>query len=149
MHIGEIDFQVRDEVLVSTRNIRTTRASKKLESNYMGPYYIKRKISPVAFEPQLPKSMKIHPVFHVDLLKPYVRSTDTSRSSPKPPPISVEEQKGWIIKDIIDVRKKGKHYEYLIDWVGFPPESRTWEPRWHLDDDELLKTWHSSHPEKI
>ncbi|TPX31507.1 hypothetical protein SeLEV6574_g08532, partial [Synchytrium endobioticum] len=28
----EIDFQVGDEVLVSTRNIRTTRASKKLES---------------------------------------------------------------------------------------------------------------------
>jgi hypothetical protein len=36
-----------------------------------GPYQIIKKINPVAYQLQLPPMMKIHNVFHVNLLSPY------------------------------------------------------------------------------
>ncbi|TPX50739.1 hypothetical protein SeMB42_g02154 [Synchytrium endobioticum] len=122
---------------------------KKLDYKWMGPFFVKRKINRVAYEVELPSSMRIHPVFHISLLKRYKRPSDPSKQLPKPPPMQVTSDDGWVIKDIIEVRRRGRGFEYLIDWEGFGPEDRTWEPRWHLNDDRLLQQWHQKHPEKI
>lgn len=45
------------------------RASQKLAKRYYGPFCILRKIGSVAYELELPPSARIHPVFHVSLLK--------------------------------------------------------------------------------
>ncbi|TPX43284.1 hypothetical protein SeMB42_g04788 [Synchytrium endobioticum] len=144
----EEEFDVGQEVMISTKNLRTKRPSRKLEDKWIGPYYIKRKISPVTFEVHLPKNLRIHPIFHIHLLKRYHRSTDPNRALVKTPPIALEDQEGWIINDIIDVRTRRGKFEYLIDWKDFPPESRTWEPRHSLDDDSMLKEWHRRNPRK-
>ncbi|TPX48045.1 hypothetical protein SeLEV6574_g02282 [Synchytrium endobioticum] len=144
----EDDFKVKDEVMVSTKNVRTERPTKKLDYKWMGPYLIKRKINNVAYEVELPRNIRIHPVFHVSLLKRYIRPTDLSRQLPKPPPIQVADEDGYVIKEILDVRRRGKGFEYLIDWEGFGAEDRTWEPRKSLNDDTLLKKWHQQHPDK-
>ncbi|TPX36858.1 hypothetical protein SeMB42_g07005 [Synchytrium endobioticum] len=145
----EVELHVGDEVLVSTKNVRTDRPTKKLDYKWMGPFFVKRKINRVAYEVELPSSIRIHPVFHISLLKRYKRPSDPSKQLPKPPPMQVTSDDGWVIKDIIEVRRRGRGFEYLIDWEGFGPEDRTWEPRWHLNDDRLLQQWHQKHPEKI
>ncbi|TPX44729.1 hypothetical protein SeMB42_g04232 [Synchytrium endobioticum] len=124
----------------------TTRASPMLH-NY-GPYYIKKKISDVAYQLQLPHGVRIHDVFNVMLLKKYIRSEDPDRSLPKPPPIPYEDQEGWEIERIVDVRKRRNKYEYLIHWKNYPEADRSWEPRESLDD-ELLEKWHQANPGKI
>ncbi|TPX47206.1 hypothetical protein SeLEV6574_g02779 [Synchytrium endobioticum] len=135
----EDDFKVKDEVMVSTKNVRTERPTKKLDYKWMWPYLIKRKINNVAYEVELPRNIRIHPVFHVSLLKRYIRPTDSSRQLPKPPPIQVADEDGYVIKEILDVRRRSKGFEYLIDWEGFGAEDRTWKPRKSLNDDTLLK----------
>lgn len=45
------------------------RTSQKLARRYYGPFRILRKIGSVAYELELPPSARIHPVFHVSLLK--------------------------------------------------------------------------------
>lgn len=45
------------------------RASQKLAKQYYGHFRILRKIGSVAYELELPPSARIHPVFHVSLLK--------------------------------------------------------------------------------
>ena len=49
---------------------------KKLSARYCGPYLITKKLLEQAYELQLPSHIKVHNVFHVNLLKRYV--TDES-----------------------------------------------------------------------
>ncbi|CAG8598176.1 9802_t:CDS:1, partial [Scutellospora calospora] len=52
------------------------RPSKKLISKFMGPFKIVQKISTVAYQLELPKTMRIHPVFHISSLKQYYPNED-------------------------------------------------------------------------
>ncbi|TPX39733.1 hypothetical protein SeLEV6574_g07008 [Synchytrium endobioticum] len=137
----EVELSVGDEALINTINMKTTRPSRKFEQRATGPYYIKKQISPVSFQVQLPPNLKIHDVFHIKLLQKYIRPNDPSRALPKPRPIPFEEQEGWEFEDIIDVKRKRNKFEYLVHWKGFPPSDRSWEPQSSLNDDELLREW--------
>ncbi|TPX32384.1 hypothetical protein SeLEV6574_g08466, partial [Synchytrium endobioticum] len=82
-------------------------------------------VSDVAYQLQLPHGVRIHDVFNVMLLKKYIRSEDPDRSLPKPP-IPYEDQEGWEIERIVDVRKRRNKYEYLIHWKNYPEADRSW-----------------------
>ena len=58
-----------DRVYLWRRNIKTKRASKKLDVLKLGPFKIKAVKGAVNYELYLPKKMRIHPVFHVFLLE--------------------------------------------------------------------------------
>jgi len=32
------------------------------------------------------------------------------------------------VEDIVDKRKVGKRFQYLVKWEGFPHDQNTWEP---------------------
>ncbi|TPX42334.1 hypothetical protein SeMB42_g05170 [Synchytrium endobioticum] len=144
----EVELRVGEEVMISTKNVGTERPTKK-KNKWIGPYHVKRKINQVTYEIEVPSSIRIHPVVHISLLKKYIRPKDPSKQLTKAPPIKVNPEEEWVIKDILDVRRRGRGFEYYIDWEGFGPESRTWEPRWHLNDDVMLREWHARNPEKI
>jgi hypothetical protein len=44
---------------------------KGLVREYEGPFPILRKVGKVSYKLELPEKVKIHPVFHVGMLKPY------------------------------------------------------------------------------
>ena len=79
-HRRHIIFQVGDQVLLNMKNINTpvdrNRPTKKLTPRFAGPYLISEVISSTAYKLDLPPGMKIHPVFHVSLLKPYNISSE-------------------------------------------------------------------------
>ena len=59
-----------DKVYLLRHNIKTKRPSDKLDHKKLGPFRIERVLGPVNYKLTLPKTMNIHPVFHISLLEP-------------------------------------------------------------------------------
>jgi transposase InsO family protein len=73
------NFKVGDLVMLSSKNLRTRRPSRKLDAKMHGPFKVLQVVSPSAIRLELPKRWRIHPTFHVSLLEPYRQSAKGSR----------------------------------------------------------------------
>ncbi|MDB4947326.1 MAG: hypothetical protein JWP97_6860 [Labilithrix sp.] len=110
----EPQFPVGDYVMLNARNIKTRRPTKKLDHKLRGKFKIKRLIGTHAYELELPPGVgKIHPVFHISLLKPYNLNTIPGRRLPTPVPIDLKENEYVIDKVLTSEVRKGKVY-YLV-----------------------------------
>jgi hypothetical protein len=125
-------FNTNDKVWLLSHNITTARPSRKLDHKRLGPFKIIKKIGLSAYRLQLPRSMKIHNVFHVSLLEPYKPDTIPGRRQPPPSPIESSDGQEWEVQRILDSRIKRNRLEYLVSWKGFTPDHNTWEPAKNL-----------------
>jgi hypothetical protein len=144
-------FAVGDLVWLSRRNITTTRPSSKLDYKRLGPFKILKIVgeSKLAFKLDLPTTMKIHPVFHATLLEPYNTNQIPGRVQPPPPPVTVEDVDEYEVEQILDSRIVNNKLQYYIDWKGYQPHERTWEPVEHLDHCPAeLCTFHREFPNR-
>ena len=110
-------FEVGDRVLLRHDNIATTVPSRKLASKYLGPFPIISKISDVVYRLRLPKSLRIHDVFHVSLLEKYRPDTIEGRQYKPPPPIVTPQgDVEWEVREVLDSRLFGrwKKLQYLV-----------------------------------
>ncbi|KAL5565238.1 hypothetical protein UlMin_028402 [Ulmus minor] len=128
-----VEFQAGDMVLLKLHPYRQQTAFKrvhqKLASKFYGPYQIEKKIGNVAYQLHLPASAKIHPVFHVSLLKKYVGGPP--QVTLDLPPITDEGVASVEPEQILDTRwfKQGDKFveESLVKWKQLPTEDATWE----------------------
>ncbi|MBW0559291.1 hypothetical protein O181_099006 [Austropuccinia psidii MF-1] len=78
---------------LSSRNIKSTRPTKKVTDRWLGPFPILKKVSTHAYHLKLPSQWKsIHPVFHISLLEPVKTSTIPNMHQEPPSPILIEEE---------------------------------------------------------
>lgn len=130
-----ITFAVGDMVFLSAENIsaasHANRPSKKLEPKYLGPYKILEQLNDNAFKLDLPSTMRHHPVFNADLLKPYTASPPEfeHRTPPRPPPELVEGEEEYEVERILDFRMFGRTPKWLVAWKGYTMDDCTWEPK--------------------
>jgi hypothetical protein len=138
----EVTFQLGDKVLLSTANLKNDKQAPKLSPKYIGPFTIKRVVSPVTFELELPSSMStIHPVFHISKLRAFNDGSASFPSRPVPstrPPAELLDtgEEAWEVDRVVDkrVRRYGRQQrtEYLVLWKGYPEWEKTWEPEKNL-----------------
>ncbi|MBW0564003.1 hypothetical protein O181_103718 [Austropuccinia psidii MF-1] len=118
-------------VWLSSKNIKSTRPTKKLPERWLGPFPILKKVRNHAYHLKLPSQWKsIQPVFHISLLEPVKTSTIPNKHQEPPPPIIIEEEVEWEVSQILDSKLKGGKLWYLVEWKGFSQDSErsTWEP---------------------
>ncbi|KAI2646637.1 Transposon Ty3-I Gag-Pol polyprotein [Labeo rohita] len=123
---------------------------RKLSPRYIGPFKILRQINDVTFQLQLPPRYRIHPTFHVSLLKPFFPSaTETLGAKAETPPPEVLDQPSiYTVHKILDSQRRGGHLEYLVDWEGYGPEERSWVSRDDELDPTLLSDFHRDNPDR-
>ena len=63
---------------------------------------------------KLPKDWKIHNVFHMVLLKPYMETNIHGENYTWPPPELLEKQEVYEVETIIKHQKQGQGYQYFI-----------------------------------
>lgn len=146
-------FKVGDQVYLSTKNINTERPMKKLDHKRVGPFKIIQRIGTHAYKLQLPKTMKIHPVFHVSLLTPKDipdLPDINNRVSVPLPPIIVDNQEEYVVKEVVDSRWFHRKLQYKVKWEGYDdPAEDTWEDAKNLKNAPVaVKEFHSKYPDK-
>ena len=141
-------YQVGQKVWLSTRDIHLKCSSRTLEQRYIGPYPVIKIINPSAVRLKLPSVMRIHPTFHVSLLKPVSSSALSVPETPPPPPRIIDNHPAFTVRRLLDVRRKGRGYQYLADWEDYGPEERSWISRSLILDASLITDFYLRHPSK-
>ncbi|CAI7733187.1 unnamed protein product [Closterium sp. NIES-53] len=134
-HRKDIRFKVDDQVLLSTDHLPLLRkgTTRKLAPRFIGPFTINRVLSPVTYRLQLPSYMKIHPVFHVQRLRPF-RAPSHDRPAARQLPPMFEGSPGLFEVASIAAHRDTPHgREFLVHWKDQPASEDSWEPESHLD----------------
>ena len=124
-------YAVGDAVMLSTKNLKLKRPSKKLGHKYIGPFEVEKVISPTAVRLTLPQAWRTHPTFHVSELEPFI-----SGSRPAPDFAKVlrevgelEEEEEYDVEEIMGSITRRRKVLYLVKWLGFPRKKDwTYEP---------------------
>jgi Chromo (CHRromatin Organisation MOdifier) domain len=138
LHRDPLQLAVGQNVLLSSKNIRiATTGTPTLLPRYLGPFKVKRLIGTAAVELDLPTGWKLHPVFHVSLLKLW-----DGPLIDEPFTVLVEGFPEYVVDTILShrlqTRGRGRPVTmYLIKWHGFGDEHNTWEPEANLTSDGL------------
>ncbi|KAJ0575909.1 putative nucleotidyltransferase, Ribonuclease H [Helianthus annuus] len=139
-HRLEKEFDVGDWVYLKLQPYRqrtvAARASQKLSKRFFGPYKIIERIGKVAYKLELPPSSRIHPVFHVSLLKQSFGSIDTDKGNIE---LFNEEAISFLPEAILDKRiGPDNQQQLLIQWENRPLEEATWEDKQVLQEQFLF-----------
>ena len=139
-------FKAGQMVLLSSRNLKFKQGVKKLHPKYVGPFRILKMVGENAAKLELSEAYaRLHPVFHVSMLKEYKEGPG---AAPKPPkPDIVDGEPYYKVERILSMREsstgKGrgkKRREFLIKWTGYDDSHNSWEPETNLTPD-LLKSY--------
>ncbi|KAF1321089.1 Retrovirus polyprotein, partial [Globisporangium splendens] len=122
-------FEVGDLVLLDGRNLdirhKGSARSKKLAPRYIGPFPIVKKIQKDSYEPEVSKDLKLHPVFHTSLLKPYQKDSRQQQTSKV---LLADGTQGQLVKAVIGHKKIRGVLNYLIWWLGERRADATYLP---------------------
>jgi Chromo (CHRromatin Organisation MOdifier) domain len=143
-----VNFEEGEQVWLEGRNLKTHHPTVKLAPRCYGPFPIDKKLSAVTYRLKLPIAMRIHPVFHVDLLTWYQETDAHGPNYEKPPPKIIEGEPEWEVEKIINSRLhgRGKKLQFLVRWKGFPSSEDSWVPESDLSAPDLLENFYTTHP---
>jgi hypothetical protein len=128
-------------VLLNTKNIRfKTPGVRKFMPRFIGPFPIEAMVGDRAAKLTLPADLRIHPVFHVSLLK-HFRSDG---KIPPPPVFTLDDNAYWLAEALVDHRDVPKgngrfQRQYYVKWEGYDHTTNTWEPEESLLESEPLE----------
>jgi transposase InsO family protein len=133
-----------DKVYLLRKNVKTKRPSDKLDHKKLGPFEIEEVRGPVNYRLKLPKTMEIHPVFHVSLLEPAPLGAPPAPITEVQP---INPNAVYDVEEILDCQYIRGRIRYLIKWLDYPHSENTWEPRTVLDCPEKLEVFHRLNPD--
>jgi len=87
--------------------------------------------------------MKIHNVFHIDLLIPYNETEAYGETYTQPPPELIDGEEEYEVEEIINSRRTGrnKKLQYLVRWKGYPSSDNSWVEAKDVHAPELVEAY--------
>ena len=140
-------FMKGDKVWLEAHNLKRQVTNPKFTPKREGPFSIVKVLFPITYKLRLPKTWKIHPVFHTSLLSPYGENPIHGLNFLKPPPDLIEGKEEYEIEKILCHCGPPSHRSFLIRWKGFSTEDDSWEPKHNLKHSKsALWEYKKRHP---
>ncbi len=117
----------RDFTYRSSYHLNTNRPCRKKRDKLLGPFKNIKPVGTKASQLNLPTSIKIHPVFPIELVEPAPHDPLPLQSQPpRPPPLVVKGQEEYKVEEILNswLTTSGA-LGFKIRWVSYPMP--TWE----------------------
>lgn len=132
-HRTERVFAVGDWVYLKLQPFRQVtvafRRNAKLAPKFFGPYQVIQRVGSVAYKLELPANSRIHPVFHVSLLKKKLGLSAVVQTT-----LPLTDEQGHIQLEPLAIldrklvkRNNRPHSLVLVQWTNSIPEDATWE----------------------
>ena len=123
----DLVFSMGDKVLLSADHLHPPEGAlrlKKLGKKAYGPFQVTRVVSLVAYELDLPRHCRMHPVVHVSHLREFKTAPeqfpDRQQRYTPPPPDVIEGEEHFHVQAFVGKRGEGNKLRYLVRWAGWP-----------------------------
>jgi hypothetical protein len=145
-------YAVGARVRLSTANRRRVfkKAGEKRVAKFMprydGPYIVTRvhrDASTVTIE--MPNAPNTYATFHTSQILPFHdndKELFPSRELAQPPPVVADDgEQEWFVDCIIDSKRRGVGWQYLVHYTGYGPEHDRWMSGTELKNNAALDVW--------
>ncbi len=102
-HRKEVDYEIESKMFLNERNIVTARSFKKLDDKMLGSF-INLDLVDSSYKLKLSESMRVHDVFHSDLLRSAVDDLLPDQKNEFSDSIVINDEDEWEIDDILNSR---------------------------------------------
>jgi len=137
---------VGSKVWLDACSVRTTRPTREIDWKHLGPFWVKKQVSPCAYELELPGSRRIHQVQPVALLDPVSEDPLQGQVTPPHSPVEVDGEEEYQVTSIEDSQMYRNQLQYLVRWTGY--DSLTWEPAKIVDRLQAVREFHRRYRQK-
>jgi hypothetical protein len=108
-----VPFEKNQKVWLDTRSLKMSH-HKKIALKQEGPFKIDEVLGPVTYRLKLPKSWRIHNVFHATLLRPYIENKVYGNNYPRPLPELLEGEEVYKVETIFKHWRRERVYQYYV-----------------------------------
>ncbi len=132
-HRKKINYEIESKMFLNERNIITARSFKKLNDKMLDSFQIIESVDSF-YKLKLSETMRIHDVFHSELLCSVVDDSLFDQKNESSKSIVINDEDEWKIDDILNFWHYRRRLQYQVKWKNYDNDLN-W---YNADDDEFM-----------
>ncbi len=132
-HRKKINYEIESKMFLNERNIITARSFKKLNDKMLDSFQIIESVDSF-YKLKLSETMRIHDVFHSELLRSVVDDSLFDQKNESSKSIVINDEDEWKIDDILNFWHYKRRLQYQVKWKNYDNDLN-W---YNADDDEFM-----------
>ncbi len=132
-HRKKINYKIESKMFLNERNIVTARSFKKLNDKMLNSFQITASVDSF-YKLKLSETMRIHDVFHSELLHSVVDDSLSDQKNESLKSIVINDEDKWKIDHILNFRRYRRRLQYRVKWKSYDNDFN-W---YNADNDEFM-----------
>jgi len=132
-HRKKINYKIESKMFLNERNIVTAKLFKKLNDKMLDSFKVTDSVD-FFYKLKLSDTMRIHDVFHSELLRSVVDNSLSDQKNEPSRSIVINDENEWKIDDILNFQWYRRRLQYRVKWKSYDNDLN-W---YNADGDEFM-----------